>query len=173
MSREPEQVAEVCLRGSRLDTDLPPWVSVDQEGGRVARLKAPFTEWPPMATLGGAATAGWRNGFARALARELKRVGFTLDYAPVLDVHDQPEEHRHGDRALADNPKDVARLGADDHPDAAGAGIAACGKHFPGMATHRDSHHELPLVEHPPERLREVECVAVQAPRSTPASRRS
>ena len=49
---EPEQVAELCYEAARLAPDLPLWVSVDQEGGRVARLKAPFTEWPPMATLG-------------------------------------------------------------------------------------------------------------------------
>src|SRR6187397_3157782 len=48
----PEQVAEVSFEGARLGGELPAWVSVDQEGGRVARLKAPFTEWPPMATLG-------------------------------------------------------------------------------------------------------------------------
>ena len=49
---EPEQVAELCYEASRLVPEMPAWVSVDQEGGRVARLKAPFTEWPPMATLG-------------------------------------------------------------------------------------------------------------------------
>src|SRR5665213_3298598 len=48
---EPEQVAELCAEAARLVPDLPLWVSVDQEGGRVARLKQPFTEWPPMATL--------------------------------------------------------------------------------------------------------------------------
>ena len=48
----PEQVAELSHRRRRLGVGLPLWVSVDQEGGRVARLKAPFTEWPPMATLG-------------------------------------------------------------------------------------------------------------------------
>src|SRR6187402_404866 len=50
--REPEQVAELTHDAARLGGDLPAWVSVDQEGGRVARLKSPFTEWPPMATLG-------------------------------------------------------------------------------------------------------------------------
>jgi beta-glucosidase-like glycosyl hydrolase len=49
---EPEQVAELCFDAARLVPELPLWVSVDQEGGRVARLKAPFTEWPPMASLG-------------------------------------------------------------------------------------------------------------------------
>src|SRR5438552_16806012 len=49
---EPEQIAELAFECSRLVPNVPAWVSIDQEGGRVARLKAPFTEWPAMATLG-------------------------------------------------------------------------------------------------------------------------
>src|ERR671919_2841687 len=48
----PEQVAELSRQAQELAAELPLWVSVDQEGGRVARLKAPFTLWPPMITLG-------------------------------------------------------------------------------------------------------------------------
>src|SRR3981189_2473970 len=84
---EPEQVAELCFEASRLVQDLPLWVSVDQEGGRVARLKAPFTEWPPMATLGRSGDVALAARFAHALASELRAVGITLDYAPVLDVY--------------------------------------------------------------------------------------
>ena len=161
---EPEQVAELCFEASRLVPDLPPWVSVDQEGGRVARLKSPFTEWPPMATLGRSGDARLAERFARALAAELKAVGFTLDYAPVLDVHTNPKNAVIGDRALADTAQDVARLGAVIIRTLQGEGIAACGKHFPGHGdTSADSHHELPLVEHPPERLREVEFLPFKA----------
>src|SRR5690554_4417970 len=48
----PEQVAELSREAQDLARELPLWVSVDQEGGRVARLKSPFTVWPPMQTLG-------------------------------------------------------------------------------------------------------------------------
>jgi beta-N-acetylhexosaminidase len=161
---DPEQVAEVCFEASHLTPDLPPWVSVDQEGGRVARLKAPFTEWPPMATLGRSGDSRLAERFARALAAELKAVGFTLDYAPVLDVQTNPKNTVIGDRALADNAADVARLGATIIRTLQEEGIAACGKHFPGHGdTTADSHHEMPLVEHPPERLREVEWVPFKA----------
>src|SRR5260221_183001 len=155
---EPEQVAEVAFEAARLVTELPVWVSVDQEGGRVARLKAPFTEWPPMATLGRSRDARLAERFARALAAELKAVGITLDYAPVLDVFTNPKNTVIGDRALAQKAHEVARLGAAIIRGLQHDGIAACGKHFPGHGdTVADSHHELPLVEHPPERLREVE----------------
>src|SRR5204862_2628376 len=143
---------------SRLVPDVPAWVSIDQEGGRVARLKKPFTEWPPMATLGRSGDVTLAERFARALAAELKAVGITLDYAPVLDVHTNPKNPVIGDRALAEKAEDVARLGSAIVRTLQGEGLAACGKHFPGHGdTSTDSHVELPLVEHPPERLREVE----------------
>src|ERR1700682_328036 len=107
---EPEQVAELCFEASRLVPDLPPWASVDQEGGRVARLKAPFTEWPPMATLGRSGDVRLAERFARALAAELKSVGITLDYAPVLDIHTNSTNPIIGDRALSENAQDAARL---------------------------------------------------------------
>src|ERR1700733_11978654 len=62
---EPEQVAELCYDAARLVPDLPLWVSVDQEGGRGARLKAPFTEWPAMATLGRSGDLRLAERFAR------------------------------------------------------------------------------------------------------------
>src|SRR5213593_4023218 len=161
---EPEQVAELAFDAARLVPDLPVWVSVDQEGGRVARLKSPFTEWPPMATLGRAGDVALAERFARALAAELKAVGITLDYAPVLDVFTNPKNTVIGDRALAEKAHEVARLGAAIIRGLQHDGIAACGKHFPGHGdTVADSHHELPLVEHPPERLRETEFVPFKA----------
>jgi beta-N-acetylhexosaminidase len=161
---EPDQVAELCYEAARLVPDLPLWVSVDQEGGRVARLKAPFTEWPPMASLGRSGDVGLAERFARALAAELRAVGVSLDYAPVLDVHTNPRNPVIGDRALSDNPEEVARLGGAIIRAMQAEGMAACAKHFPGHGdTSADSHLELPLVEHPIERLREVELVPFKA----------
>src|SRR5262249_13233494 len=158
------QVAELAFHASRLAADLPAWVSIDQEGGRVARLKSPFTEWPPMATLGRSGDVRLAERFARALASELKAVGVTLDYAPVLDVRTTPKTPVTGDRALPDKAADVARLGGAIIRTLQAEGIAACGKHFPGHGdTSTDSHNELPLVEHPPERLREVELEPFRA----------
>ena len=153
-----EQVSEVAAAAEALGRDMPAWVSVDQEGGRVARLKDPFTVWPPMATLGRAGSEDLAARFARALAAELAAVGVTLDYAPVLDIHTNPRNPVIGDRALAETAADVARLGRAVIKALQGAGVAACGKHFPGHGdTSTDSHDELPLVEHPPDRLRAVE----------------
>jgi beta-N-acetylhexosaminidase len=154
----PEQVSELAAEAEGLGAEQPLWVSVDQEGGRVARLKAPFTVWPPMATLGRSGSEPLAGRFAAALAAELAAVGVTLDYAPVLDIHTNPRNPVIGDRALADTAAEVSRLGRAVIRTLQGAGIAACGKHFPGHGdTSTDSHEELPLVEHPPDRLRAVE----------------
>jgi beta-N-acetylhexosaminidase len=156
----PEQVAELAAECEALGRAMPAWVSVDQEGGRVARLKEPFTKWPPMATLGRAGTQAEKlaERFAAALAEELKAVGITLDYAPVLDIHTNPQNPVIGDRALAEKADDVARLARVIIRALQGAGVAACVKHFPGHGdTSTDSHFELPLVEHPPDRLRAIE----------------
>lgn len=160
----PEQVLEVALAVRELRKELPLWVSVDQEGGRVARLRDPFTVWPPMQTLGRSGDEQLARRFAQALAAELAAVGINLDYAPVLDVHTNPKNPVIGDRSIGEKPQDVARLGRVIIDTLQGAGIAACGKHFPGHGdTSTDSHHELPVVDHPPDRLRAVELVPFRA----------
>lgn len=161
---EPEQVAELSYELQSLASELPLWIAVDQEGGRVARLKSPFTVWPPMATLGRSGDTALAGRFAAAMAAELRAVGVTLDYAPVLDIATNPGNPVIGDRALAAEADAVARLGAAIVRGLQDNGVAACGKHFPGHGdTSVDSHLELPLVEHPPDRIRRVECVPFEA----------
>jgi beta-N-acetylhexosaminidase len=159
-----EQVAELSFEAAALGRAAPAWVSVDQEGGRVARLTSPFTRWPPAATLGRSGDQALAGRFARALASELRAVGITLDYAPVLDVHTNPANPVIGDRALGDQAALVADLGRIIVETMQQHGVAACGKHFPGHGDTRvDSHHELPVVDCPLERLREVELVPFAA----------
>jgi beta-N-acetylhexosaminidase len=154
----PEQVAGLAFDVRSLGRELPAWVSIDQEGGRVARLRAPFTEWPPMAVLGRSEDAALARKFAGALAAELAAVGISLDYAPVLDIHTNPKNPVIGDRALGEKPEIVATLGRVIIEELQRAGVAACGKHFPGHGdTAADSHLELPIVEHAPDRLRAIE----------------
>jgi beta-N-acetylhexosaminidase len=156
---EPAQVADVARLASELTTEgLPPWISVDQEGGRVARFKKGFTLWPPMATLGRSGDVGLARRFGAAMAAELRAVGITLDFAPVLDVFTNPKNTVIGDRALAVDPATVGAMAVAIIEAFDAAGLASCGKHFPGHGdTLADSHHDLPLVEHELARLRAVE----------------
>ena len=160
----PEQVADLSRASRDLARDTPLWISVDQEGGRVARLRKPFTEWPPMNTLGRSGSEQLAERFARALARELRAVGINLDYAPVLDIHTNPQNPVIGDRAFAGKAGEVARFARVVIRVLQSEGIAACGKHFPGHGdTSTDSHHELPVVEHGPDRFDAVELVPFRA----------
>jgi beta-N-acetylhexosaminidase len=161
---EPKQVAELSRGVAALAREWPLWISVDQEGGRVARFKSPFTEWPPAITLGRSGDEQLAVRFANALAGELRAVGVTLDYVPVLDVHTNAANPVIGDRALSERADVVARLGRTIIRELQAAGVAACGKHFPGHGdTSVDSHQALPVVEHERARLDAVEVVPFRA----------
>ncbi len=131
--------------------DPPLLISVDQEGGRVQRVRAPFPLWPPMARLGAHDDPSLSEAVGRAMGAELRSLGFNVDYAPVLDVHSNPANPIIGDRAFADEPERAARRTALAFwRGLEAAGVRGCGKHFPGHGdTAQDSHLELPTVSQP------------------------
>jgi beta-N-acetylhexosaminidase len=136
----------------------PPIVALDQEGGRVQRLKQPLTVWPPMARLGARDDEALSEAVGRALGRELALFGVNVDFAPVLDVRSNPANQVIGDRAFAATPEAVARHALAFWRGLESAGVRGCGKHFPGHGdTLLDSHLDLPRIEAPLERLRAVE----------------
>jgi beta-N-acetylhexosaminidase len=156
-----EQVAELVAELKRA-AGRPLLVSIDQEGGRVARLRAPhgFTDLPPMRALGMTGDEGLAFEVGALLARELRAVGIDQDYAPVVDVDTNPGNPVIGDRSLSRDPRRVARMGAALARGLQSAGVAACAKHFPGHGdTSQDSHEELPRLPHSLARMREIELV--------------
>jgi beta-N-acetylhexosaminidase len=160
-----EQVAAL-VRELKALAGRPFLVAVDQEGGRVARLRAPqgFTELPPMRAVGETGDAALAREVGALLGRELRAVGIDQDYAPVIDVDTNPANPVIGDRSLSRDPATVARLGAALAEGLQSAGVAACAKHFPGHGdTSQDSHRDLPRLPHALERLREVELVPFRA----------
>jgi len=161
----PAQVRELVAGLHRLaPPDTPLCVAIDQEGGRVQRLRAPWTEWPPMRRLGERDDPEETARVARALARELADLGIDLDFAPVVDVDTNPRNPVIGDRSFGREPERVARHARAFIQAMQAAGVAACAKHFPGHGdTNEDSHLALPRVDHPLERLREVELVPFRA----------
>jgi beta-N-acetylhexosaminidase len=144
----------------------PLLVSIDQEGGRVARLRAKqgFTELPPMRAVGSTGDERLAFDVGALLGRELRAVGVDQDYAPVVDVDTNPANPVIGDRSFSRDPHDVARMGAALARGLQSAGVAACAKHFPGHGdTSQDSHKALPRLPHALERLRAVELVPFAA----------
>jgi len=160
-----EQVAELVAALKRA-ARRPLLVSIDQEGGRVARLRSPqgFTELPPMRALGAARDPDLAREVGALLGRELRAVGIDQDYAPVVDVDTNPANPVIGDRALSRDPVEVGRLGAAIARGLQSSGVAACAKHFPGHGdTSQDSHRDLPRLPHPLARLAEVELPPFRA----------
>jgi beta-N-acetylhexosaminidase len=126
-------------------------VAVDQEGGRVQRLREGFTRLPPAAWLGKlyerhpAEAKRVARELAWLMATELRAVGVDFSFAPVLDIG-RDVSHVIGDRALHSRPHVVAELGRAWHGGAQEAGMASVGKHFPGHGgVVEDSHEALPV----------------------------
>jgi beta-N-acetylhexosaminidase len=155
-------------RAIKREAARPILLSVDQEGGRVARLRRGFTELPPMRALGATGSADLARELGELAARELRAVGFDLNYAPVLDVDTNPHNPVIGDRSFGANAELVTRLGLAFAQGLQRAGVGACAKHFPGHGdTSQDSHLELPRLPHDRERLDRVELAPFRAAAQT------
>lgn len=159
----PAEVLELT-RAIKRKAGRPLVVSVDQEGGKVARLRDGFTELPAFRALGELRDEALALEYGRMVGTELAAVGVDLDFAPVLDVDTNPKNPVIGERSLGSDPALVAKLGVAFAEGLAGAGVAACGKHFPGHGdTHTDSHLTLPRLTHSLSRLVDVELVPFAA----------
>lgn len=156
--KEPKQILSLCRSLWQTGGEIPPFIAIDQEGGRVHRLPPPFTHFPPAAALGRAGDADLAYRAGAAMARELNAVGINLNFAPVLDVRSNPDNPIIGDRALSSDPKEVIRLGWEVARGFRASGIIPCVKHFPGHGdTAEDSHIELPVVKKGLDELTSVE----------------
>ncbi|HZR09158.1 MAG TPA: beta-N-acetylhexosaminidase [Myxococcales bacterium] len=166
---DPAQVAELS-RSLKAAAPGPLLICIDQEGGRVQRLKAPhWTTWPSMRRIGEIDEQGGIAGFngtavaerlGQMMAEELSACGVDLDFAPVVDVDTNPKNPVIGDRSFSRDPRKVARLGIALAEAMERAGVASCAKHFPGHGdTSQDSHLTLPRLAHDPNRLWQVELV--------------
>lgn len=122
------------------------------------RVRAPATAWPPMRWVGNVGELAYTRKVAAALAREVRALGFDLDFAPVADVDSNPKNPIIGDRAFAASSSDTGRHVAAFVAGMQEEGVIACAKHFPGHGdTATDSHLELPVVEKDPGDLEHVE----------------
>ncbi len=148
----PEQVRNLCAEiqalRHRMPNKAPLFISIDMEGGRVHRLKAPFTQWPALAHVGKLDSTSVAFRFAQAMGDELRAVGINLDYAPSIDIFNNPQNTVIGDRALSTKADIVAKLGSALVRGYIKSDIIPCAKHFPGHGhTLVDSHYGLPVEE--------------------------
>ncbi|HEY8454327.1 MAG TPA: glycoside hydrolase family 3 protein [Actinopolymorphaceae bacterium] len=135
-------------------------VGVDQEGGRVARIRSPLTEFPSYMTLGAARDPKLTRSVARASGTELRELGFTMVFAPVADVTIGPSDPTIGSRSASSDPRLVASTVEASIRGYADAGIVPVVKHFPGHGSvTSDSHVSLPVQEADLERLQRRDLV--------------
>lgn len=136
-------------------------ISIDQEGGRVARLRPPH--WSPypagaafdrLYQLAPASAIAAARANAHAMGLELSAMGITVDYHPPLDLRFPDHHEVIGDRSLGTDPMQVAALGRAILEGLAAGGVAGCIKHMPGHGrTLVDTHKALPTVDATAEEL--------------------
>jgi len=160
----PRQLADLCRSAQHWarDCGLPPlFMAIDQEGGQVARLGPPFTQFagnPAMRDVADAAR------FAQITATELASVGINMNLAPVLDAVPTGSDSIMAQRAFGSDPQWVARLGETVIAGLQARGVMAVAKHFPGIGrTHLDSHMDLPFLDADLGSLEDYDLIPFQA----------
>lgn len=142
----------------------PVLIGIDQEGGTRFALKEPFTVWPSATVLGEIGDPDLAEQVGRAMALELRAVGCNTNFAPMLDLHDNPNSPVTMDRSFGSDPELVARLGAAFDRGLRSGGVLSCAKHFPGHGDAAvDPHLDLPVFAGTMERLRSTELVPFAA----------
>lgn len=160
--KDPKQLHELCteiqsLRHKMADK-APLFISIDMEGGRVARLKAPFTQWPPVKNIGDIDNSTLSFHFSQCLGSELNAFGINLDYAPCIDVLTNPKNVVIGDRSISTDFNLVAKHASALVRGLIKSDVIACVKHFPGHGnTLLDSHEALPIEDSDMARLDQIE----------------
>jgi beta-N-acetylhexosaminidase len=143
----PDQIKDLCFAVqdfARSCGQPPLFIAIDQEGGQVARLKKPFTQFPGNPYILHEADAIY---FAETTATELNQVGINMNMAPVLDVAPKDIDSIMAKRAFGGDPDRVSRLGVKVIEHLQKNRIMAVAKHFPGIGrTILDSHLDLPVL---------------------------
>ena len=136
------------IRSLLSDGGLPPLIAIDQEGGRVARLRTDVEELPAMMALAATGDETLAEEAGEQLAFDLRRAGVNVDFAPVLDLAVYRANTVIGARSFGDDPERVTRMAGAFARGLERGGIVATYKHFPGHgSTAVDSHLDLPTID--------------------------
>jgi beta-N-acetylhexosaminidase len=155
----PEQVTQLINRIQECRTDeLPLWVTVDHEGGKVQRFREGFTRIPEAGNVARINSPKFLFELSEKTAAELKAVGVNVNFAPIADINSNPKNPVIGNRAYGESEDSVSKMVSAFVRGHLTQGVQPCVKHFPGHGdTTVDSHFALPKVVDPIESLRERE----------------
>jgi len=144
-------------------------IALDQEGGAVVR--ATWLPAPPAAmALGAAGDAALAREVGAAVARGVRSLGFNWNFAPVLDLNNNPDNPVIAERSFGADPTRATALALAWMEGSLAEGVACCVKHFPGHGdTHVDSHRDLPVVDKPLSALDRLEFVPFRQALGAPA----
>ena len=136
------------LKETNESNDIPLFISLDEEGGRVTRLPHEFIKTPSSKKIGKKDDEIFTYEIGKTIGRNVKSLGFNLDFAPVLDIFSNPNNTVIGDRAFGTNPKIVWKHGIQLMNGIKSENIIPVIKHFPGHGdTTVDSHEDLPFID--------------------------
>lgn len=144
--------------------DIPMFISIDQEGGRVARIKklsdTEVTIIPSMYKLGLTKDEELAYEVGKVVGEELRALNINMDFAPVLDIYSNPENTVIGDRAFGSTAELVSNMALSFSQGLESTGVISVYKHFPGHGdTYEDSHNTLPIITKTKEELMELELI--------------
>ena len=137
-------------------SSLPLLVAMDGEWGLSMRLDSTLS-YPYQMTLGAIRDNHYINLMGKAVAQELKAVGVNMNFAPVMDVNNNPKNPVINFRSFGENPEKVYQKSISYARGIQSENVIACGKHFPGHGdTDKDSHHTLPIIDIPEKEMEDV-----------------
>ncbi|MBU8685722.1 glycoside hydrolase family 3 protein [Bacillus haynesii] len=157
-----EQTVRLTDGLQKASPDIPLFITIDQEGGIVTRLES-GTNLPGNMAVG--ASSSSKNAFrsGKIIGKELVSLGINVNFSPVLDVNNNPDNPVIGVRSFSSKPELTSKLGIQMMKGLQDEQMIATAKHFPGHGdTAVDSHYGLPLVPHNEKRLRSVELAPFQ-----------
>jgi beta-N-acetylhexosaminidase len=161
--RDPRQVAGLTTE-LQAALPVPLFTGIDQEGGKVVRLPLPGLTFAGNMALGAIGDPQAVTSVTAAIGEQLACMGLSVNFAPVLDVNNNPANPVIGVRSFGENPQGVAELGVAALQGFEQARVIACCKHFPGHGdTAVDSHLDLPVQPADRSRLEAVELVPFRA----------
>lgn len=152
------EINQTLQRYAMEKNGYPLFISIDQEGGMVTRIRREATFFPGNMTVAATGNTDYAYQIGKMMGQELFHLGINMNLAPVLDVNNNPHNPVIGVRSYSDSPEVVAKFGTAYVRGLQEAGVIATGKHFPGHGdTSVDSHLDLTSVPHDKKRLQEVE----------------
>ncbi len=160
----PTKQVELINRYQKLAQPLPVMVAIDGEWGLGMRMKASTISYPRQLMLGAIQDNQLIYDMGEEIARQMKRVGIDINFAPVVDVNNNAANPVINTRSFGEDRYNVTAKGYQYMKGMQDHGVMACTKHFPGHGdTDVDSHYDLPVISHSKARLDSIELYPFRA----------